>query len=366
MKRIVEILTNAFKPDIRVYKEAIYMQKLGYEVTILGWDREPEDDLPSEEDMNGIHVVRFRIVSAAGREKTTQKVISYLSYIKECKKYLKENDCMFLHCNDISGAVAGYLARNRKTPMVVDMHEFFESGSYLKRRLMHTLIVFIFKHSKAGLYENAAYIGDSYKSVRHKLYPLRNYPDSNMVKCVPKTQSNQFRIGFHGWIRPRMVEFKALFEAVKGMEDVRVDINGGGPGLPKISEIAKNYSNVYIHGPFDGTKALTGLYSETDLLFCGYDPNDPNYQGDAEIVKYYEAIRTGTPMIMVDGVGMSEKVRRFGFGVTCDTTKSDEIIIAIRKLKDDRDFWEECHNNELKESPKYCWEEAVKILEKVY
>lgn len=366
MKRIVEILTNAFKPDIRVYKEAMYMQELGYDVTILGWDREPEDELPQEEDMNGIHVKRFRIVSPAGRDTKAHKVHKYITYIRLCKRYLRENDCQYIHCNDISGAVAGYIAKKRNTPMVVDMHEFFESGSNIKRKLMHALLVFIFKRSKAGLYENAAYIGDSYKSVRDKLYPLRNYPDANMVKCLPKTDSDKLRIGFHGWVRPRMVEFKALFEAVKDMDDVRVDINGGGPGLPAITEIANNYTNVYIHGPFDGTKALTKLYSETDLLFCGYDPKDPNYQGDAEIVKYYEGIRTGTPMIMVDGVGMSEKVRKYGFGITCDTTKSDEIRKAINKFKNDHNFWEECHKNELKESPQYCWEEAVKILKQIY
>jgi len=365
-KHIVEILTNAFKPDVRVYKEALYMIKLGYKVTILCWDREPEDNLPQCEVMDGIHVLRFRIISPAGKDSKAHKNTAYLKFILACKKYLSKHTCSYVHCNDISGAIPGYMAKKRKTPMVVDMHEFFESGSPRRRKQMHMLLVFIFKHSVAGLYENAAYLADSYASVRDRLYPLRNYPDANMVEYRPKTQSDVFRIAFHGWVRPRMDEFKALFEAVKDMDDVRVDINGGGPGESIAIDIAKEYKNVYVNGPFDGTKMMSSLYENTDLLFCGYDPKDPNYQGDAEIVKYYEGIRTGTPMIMVDGIGMSEKVRRFGFGLTCDTTNPTAIREAVFKFKEDEEFWQLCSSNELVEAPKYCWEEAVKILDKIY
>ena len=364
-KRIVEILTNGFKPDVRVYKEAVYMIQNGYDVTILCWDREPEDELPSEEVIDGIRVVRFRIISAAGRNSSVRKLHSYYRFALECKKYIKKNHFDYIHCNDNSGALVGLYANKSNIPMIVDMHEFFEQGGMIKKNFLRQINLLYLRKSVAGIYENPAYLGEPYKDVRDRLIPLRNYPDSSMVKHLPKEKSNVFRIGFHGWVRPRMIEFEALFEAVNGMDDVRVDINGGGPGVPIITELAKKYSNVHINGSFDGTKELTSLYQKTDLVFCGYDPDDPNYQGEAEIVKFYEAIVTGTPMLMTESIGMGEKVRKNSWGLTCDTRSANEIRQAVIKLKDDKTFWQECSDNELESAPLYSWENAVKRLDEI-
>ena len=363
-KYIIETLTNAFKPDVRVYKEAIYLVNKGFKVTILCWDREPEDILEPIDNFDGIDVVRFRHICPAGQKRG--KIQTYLKYINSCRKYLQKNECDYVHCNDISGAIVGLLAKRRSTPMIVDMHEYFESGSRPKRFLMHNLLVYVFKKSKAGLYENAAYLADSYQSVRGKLFPLRNYPDSNMVEYREKKQSEYLRVGFHGWLRPNMYAIKTLFEAANELEGIRVDINGGGPGLQQIREWAQGKKNIFVNGPFDGTKMMSSLYENTDITFCGYDKNDPNYQGDAEVVKYYESIRTGTPMIMTDGIGMGNKVKKYGFGLTCDTFNKEEVKKVLQVFLNDRNFWKECSVNELKEADKYCWENAVQILDKIY
>ena len=363
-KHIVETLTNAFKPDVRVYKEAIYLVKRGFKVTILCWDREPQDDLPQIDNIDGIDIVRFRYICPAGQKKG--KVKAFLKYIRSCKHFLCNTSYDYIHCNDISGAIVGLCSNQKKMPMIVDMHEFFESGGLIKRKLMHYLLVYVFQKSRAGIYENAAYLADSYKKVRHKLYPLRNYPDASMVEYRKKTKDNLLRVGFHGWIRPNMYALKALFEACNDLNGVRVDINGGGPGLTQIKEWAKGVKNVNIHGPFDGTKVMSMLYENTDVTFCGYDKNDPNYQGDAEVVKFYESIRTGTPMIMTEGIGMGDKVNKWGFGIVCDTFNKEEVKEALVKFRDDEKFWIQCSENEVKEASKYCWENAVTVLDDIY
>lgn len=362
--RIVEILTNAFKPDVRVYKEAKYLIDKGYCVTILCWDREEHDDLPSVENVDGIEVIRFRFISPAGQKR--RKWHFYKKYLSSCKKYLKNNDYDYIHCNDLSGAFVGLFANAKKKPMVVDLHEVFETGGKIRRISIRFLLIHILKKSIAGLYENAFYLSDSYKKVRNKLYPLRNYPDSQMVRYMPKSSSSKFRVGFHGWIRTNMESFRILFDAVSSLNDVQVDIHGGGPGLSQIKEWSKNCHNVIIHGPFDGTKELTSLYANTDVVYCGYNKNDVNYQGDAEVVKFYESIVTGTPMIMTEGIGMGEKVSKNGYGVVCDTLNVNDVMESIIMLKDNKSFYNECVKNELSDSYKYKWENAVRILDKIY
>lgn len=364
MKKIIMILTNEFLPDVRVYKEATYLISKGFKVEILCWQRDIKYDLLEDDVLDGIIIKRFKIPSVAGSG--MKQLGSFRRFIKICRHYLKKNKCDYLHCNDIDGAIVGYLTRNKKTPMVFDMHEFYEKGGKIKRYLWRKLTIFLLKKSIAGLIENAAYLSDSYKAVHNKLFMLKNYPDRDLVQPLKKIPSTIFRIGYHGAVRSQLAFFVALFEATKNMDNVRVDINGEGPDNEKLKIIQNNYNNVFVHGPFDGTKVLSELYSKTDLLFCGYDKTILNFQGDAEVVKFYEAILTGTPMIMTDGIGMADKVKKNGYGIVCDTSNPNEIKNAILMFMNDKDFWNKCSENEKRDSIKYDWKNAVKVLDDIY
>lgn len=365
MKQITMLLTNDFNPDPRVYKEALYLTKQGAHVTILCWDRESESDCAEYEIQDGIEVVRYKFPSIAGSG--MKQLGSALKYIIACKKYLNNNHCDFLHCNDLDGAIIGWLTRKGITPMVFDMHEVYDGYYIGKPSIMRKITKFFIRKSVAALYENDVYLSDSYKEVHDKLYKLKNYPDSGLIETKPKSKSNIFRIGYHGAVRGQIKEFKALFDAVKDMsEEIRVDINGNGPDLKELKELEKSCCNVFIHGAFDGTKMLSNLYEGTDLLFCGYAPDNPNQQETAEPVKYFEAILTGTPMLATEALSIGKKVTENGFGLACDTRNPNAIRDAILKIKEDKALWQKFHENELVVAHKYDWQEEVKVLDKVY
>lgn len=364
MNQIIMILTNGFDPDVRVYKEGKYLIDKGFHVTILCWDRDLSKNHPETENVDGIQIIRFPIESVYGTGK--RQIPAFIKYIKCCKQYIKNNSCDYLHCNDIDGALVGNIAGGHEKKIVFDMHEFYEKGSPLQRWVIRKFTIFLIRKSVATLYENSIYLDEPYSSIRKKLYPLRNYPDSKMICAVSKSKSDQFRIAYHGVVRDQILEFTALFEAVKDFDDVRVDINGGGMDLPQLLELQKDYKNVYVNGPYDGIKESTNLYAKTDLLFCAYNPFDPNYQGDAEVIKFYEAIFTGTPLLITKNIGMASKVEENGFGLTCNTRDSDDIKKAIQRFKSNQSLWEDCHKNELMHASDYSWEKAVTILDKIY
>lgn len=364
MNQIIMILTNGFDPDVRVYKESRYLIHKGFKVTILCWDRDLSKNHYDTEQVEGIKIVRFKIQAVYGTGK--KQIPAFLKYIKCCKRYIKNNPCDYLHCNDLDGAVAGYLAHRHGTKIVFDMHEFYEKGSLLRRWLIRQLTIFLIGQSTAALYENNIYLEKPYSAVKKKLYPLRNYPDSKLICAKPKSRSDKFRIAYHGVVRDQILEFTALFEAVKDFGDVRVDINGGGMDLPELLQLQKQYTNVFVNGPYDGINESTELYEKTDLLFCAYNPYDPNYQGDAEVIKFYEAIFTGTPLLVTKNIGMASKVVKKGFGLVCDTRDSSDIKKAIEEFKSSTQLWEACHKNELAHASDYSWEKAVTILDKIY
>lgn len=364
MKNVIMLLTNGFDPDVRVYKEAKYLVDNGCNVVILCWDRDLSKGYKEYEKIDGISLIRFKIPSQYGTGK--KQIPAYIKFMRKCHKYIKNNSCDYLHCNDLDGALIGFLMRKKGVKKIFDMHEFYERGNAVSNMIIRIMVKTIISRFYAALYENDAYLGNAYKSIHKKLFPLRNYPDSRLIECLEKTKSEIFRIGYHGVVRGQLAEFTALFEAVKDLPNVRVDINGGGMDLDELRKIQTKYTNVFIHGPYNGIKESSKLYQNTDLLFCAYSPEDPNYQGDAEVIKFYEAIFTGTPILVTKNIGMESKVLNKGFGLSCDTRSKEDINNTIMKFVNNKIFWNECHNNEIKEAPNYSWQTAVTVLNGIY
>ena len=64
--KVLMLLTNAFDPDPRVHQEAVSLVNAGYDVTILGWDRDLKA-VPKER-IDGIHVERIFAVIISHRQ----------------------------------------------------------------------------------------------------------------------------------------------------------------------------------------------------------------------------------------------------------------------------------------------------------
>lgn len=360
--KIVMLLTNGFDPDVRVYKEAKYLTEQGKKITILCWDRQEASKLPKKEEKDGIRVIRFQIPSVAGTG--YRQAGAYLKYVKACKKYLTKYQPDYVHCHDLDGMIA-FKMTGMKTPYVFDMHEYYIQGGNIRKKVLYHMVGKFIKKSHYSLYENDGYLKIYDKMMIEHLLPLKNYPDT-YLKRLEKTPSDKLRIGYHGCVRSQIPEFTALFEACKDMDNVRIDINGGGIDLPALKELEKKYDNVFIHGSYDGLKESSVLYQNTDVLFCGYNPQIPNYQGDAEVVKFYEAIVTGTPIIMTAGIGMAEKVKKNGFGLVVDTRNSEKIREQIQKILKDKSMLDVYRSKMIKAASNYQWKNAVEILMKVY
>lgn len=362
--KICMILTNRFDPDVRVYKEAVYLTRNGAQVDILCWDRGDSRKEPQTETVDGITVTRFGCFSVPGTG--VKQVPAFLRFAARVRRYLREHryDCYHLH--DMDGGIVGIFSLPRKAKYVFDMHEYYEVGSPLKSRVFRWLVLRLIRKSAAALYENDVYLSPPYGRYRDKLYSLKNYPDGEYIKRKEKTRGDVFRVGYHGAVRGQIAQFSALFEAVRDMPDVRVDVNGGGIDYEALVRMAKGLDNVHVNGPYHGVTESTGLYQNTDALFCGYDKHVPNHQKDAEAVKFFEAILTATPMIMQRGIGMGDKVVQRGYGLAVETDNASEIKAAIRRLMTDGELYLRCQQNEIRDAGKYAWQSEVAVLKQVY
>ena len=359
--KIKMILTNAFSPDVRVYKEARYLASQGHDIEVLCWDKTPEKGLPKAEKDAGIKIRRFGIPSVEG---TGYKQIgAYLSFVRQCKKYLKHRKCDVLHCHDLDGAIVGYLTRKK---FVFDMHEFYDKGGKARKMLSHTMVCFLAKRSVGNVYVSSQNVEAYGKGIEDRFFQLKNYSDSSMLPGAEKEPSDVLRIAYIGRVRNQIKEFEALFKAVKDLERVRVDIYGDGPDLKNLRAIAEKITNVSVHGAFNGIEDSADIFRNTDVSYVAYDPTNPNYQGEFEPVKLFEAIFTGTPIIATKSLNPGRFATEKGIGLAVDTRSPEDLKEAICYLRDNPQVMKEFASRMHEISDEYDWKHAVRILDKVY
>lgn len=225
-KTVKMILTNGFGPDVRVYKEARYLSSAGFDVEILCWDREGQ--FTEEEQLEGIRVRRF--FPAAKYGTGFKQLFPYFAFIRECRRYLRDKDFNYLHCHDLDGIIAGWLAGRGSAKLIFDMHEFYEARSARKqrfRRLIRAIVGFFQTRSDYIIYVSDFQTVPINKANRSKLVFLPNYPDWSAYKDSRKTDSPNLRISYIGAVR-QYQQLKNLFDACKGMRDLEISVHGDG------------------------------------------------------------------------------------------------------------------------------------------
>ena len=118
-KKVLMLLTNGFRPDRRVAKEAELLVRNGYDVTVLAWDR--ENAFPDRSVHMGVDIERVR----AGRAGSTLSMVLFypLYFIRSLLHGLRR-EVDIVHSHDFDTLVLGYLtAWFKRAPLVFDAHE---------------------------------------------------------------------------------------------------------------------------------------------------------------------------------------------------------------------------------------------------
>lgn len=124
MKRIAMLLSNPFRPDTRVLKEANSLAEYGYSVAILAWDRQSE--FPLRETLpSGVRIIRIQTVPSSYGIGAAQ--LSHLPrFWKATLPQLNQFQPDLIHCHDFDTLPAGLLwGRLHRKPVVYDAHEYY-------------------------------------------------------------------------------------------------------------------------------------------------------------------------------------------------------------------------------------------------
>ncbi len=340
------LLTNPFKPDPRVYKEAKTLIELGFDVTVIAWDR--EGGHPSHEVVDGIEVYRVPLKS---------KYASFvdfllklpLFYLKAFLHVVNDRTGLYaIHANDFDTApLAFFLSRLLGVKFIYDVHDLYytrislleeqEKDTPLRKILRIAEILFAklsdsvitVSRSVGGRHEGFKEFFVRNGVIPDKIYVVWNTPDLELFPRLKRQKHKGLIVGYIGTIRS-ISNFIPLFEVARRNKVLKILFVGGGASKDKIQRLlSTRYPDINVefvrHVPY---QHVASYYANCDVIYSVF-PLTENIRRTFA-VKMFEGIVMGIPVIVNKGTLMEDFVRIHRCGVAIDITPN-EVEMAVEK-----------------------------------
>lgn len=360
-KKIIVSVTNDISTDQRVGKVCDYLYSRGWEVILVG--RKLPD---SNEVKRKYKVVRFKLWFNKG-------VLFYLTFNIRLFFYLLFNKSDFYLSNDIDTLPANYfVSKFTRRPIIFDAHEAFSEVPELigrkfkksvwrwmeKKMIPKTKIAYTVSNGVAEFYKNLT--GKSMEIIYN--YPLLN---SEAKKSNIFLSHDKKNIIYQGAVN----KGRGIDLAIQSMKylDGILHIIGVGDEHSDMKELAEQLNlpeKVIFYGRIlpEELKSITpqadiGLSFEEDLGL-NYRYSLPN--------KLFDYIMAEIPVLVSDLPEMRKVVLESKVGEVLNSREPKEVAKKIVEMLSDESRLKEYKANCRRVSKKYCWEEQLSVLDKVF
>ena len=346
MPNIVMLLSNAFRPDPRVLKEANSLAAAGYAVTIICWDRLAE--LPGEETMeSGVRIQRIqtiRTVYGAGARQIIHTPRFWSAAIRKALPLKPE----LVHCHDLDTLYAGWrIKKQLGCKLIFDAHEDYPAlmSLYLPGifiQLLNMLECQMLKHVDATVAASTVFKD---KVSAGNFSPVVHIPNVQFLapfRAITQEEVTQTRremglspdayvisyIG--GFTRNRLL--LPLIESMRSLPEVTLLLYGDGHQRQVIEESLKGMVNVRYLGwlPAEWVPLYTCL---SDVVYYCLKPDYPGAVYNAPNT-LSNAMAAGKPVIANDIGDLGRIVRKTSCGILLDEVTPQTIREAILRLGD--------------------------------
>jgi glycosyltransferase involved in cell wall biosynthesis len=371
-KKVIMIVSNAFEPDVRVYKEALTLLGGGYRVRLLAWDRERK--YKAFEKIDEIEVCRYR-----GRGHFGRGVLSILHfglfYVDTLKNLLKSQS-QIIHCHDLDTLPVGFLAAKiKRTKLIYDAHEPEYYGWFpsLLRRPLDALEKQLARRADAVFVTNDIQMRKflNFLGRKDKIAEIRNCPRDSFFRDPKRRRSIHGKtvLAWVGYIQDKA----GIKQAVEAFSTLNRQFPKGemlfvGKIHPNFIDDFKalikgnNKIRIIDHVPYQNVVHYFGLI---DIAFMLYE-DDPLCRHITP-TKLYEAMAQGIPVIATAVGDVRDIVEKSRCGYIVDIKKPNDIVEKMRILMADarqrRKMGERGYHLARKE---YRWEIMEKRILQIY
>jgi glycosyltransferase involved in cell wall biosynthesis len=368
---IVMLLSNPFRPDPRVLKEARTLTQAGHRVTVLCWDRQGE--LVAHERVDGFEIRRFAIRSgySAGSRQMLYLPRFWLRALRELNVLKPE----VVHCHDLDTAPVGYwYARSHSIPWIFDAHECYpeQIGPQVNRALYY-LLRFL-EHYMVQRATHVITVGETlarrFRSMGGQVSVVGNYqtPEAfgspqGIGRSDLSLRADEFVVAYIGGFTLDRV-ILPLIEATEHVTEVTLLLLGSGPQQAAIETMLPGHPKVrYVgHVPQEQVPAYTML---ADVIYYGLNGDHRNSQYSAPNA-LFNALAAGKPLLTTDVGEIANIVREEACGIIVEEATPEALAQAMTKLGDPALRESLAANARRAAQLKYNWAIAGAILLDVY
>ncbi len=373
-KRALMLLSNPFRPDPRVHREATSLIRNGYEVTVLCWDRDMKH--PVTETSDGIHLIR--VGPQAGWGESGGFIRALPKFWKNLRKAAADLDCDIVHAHDLDTLSPGLrIAERKKIPLIYDSHEIYHemAGENISGFLLSYLARYEAKMVRkpkimVTVNEPIAEIfrGFGAKDVR---VVMNCQPDIAVDPAV----AGKIRAGispegkpvllYIGVLEPNRLLPELAEAHSKGSEDFILAIGGYGTLEDRLRAIAgQSKGRVKFIGRIKPSD-VPSYNRAADILLAAYDPKLRNNRLGAPN-KLFEAMIASRPIVVSKGTYAAEVVAETGCGVAAEYKAAHVLAAASGLLADKSLYGKTAKAGRKAFEEKYNWQAMEKVLLKAY
>jgi len=338
-QKVVMLLSNPFRPDPRVRREARSLVQAGYNVTVVCWDRQGE--LVAREEIDGVEIRRMAIPS---RYSAGSRQMFYLPRFWRCA--LQELYVLrpsIVHCHDLDTTPAGYwYARRHHVPWIFDAHECYpeQIGPQVNRVIYYALLILerYMTRRATHVITVGELLAQRFRSMGGQVSVVGNYQhleplgaQHHILRADLGLRPSEFVVSYiGGFTRARAI--LPLIQATEHFSDVTVLLLGDGPQRGAIESQLPSHPHVrYLgHVPQDQVPDYTAM---ADVIYYGLDIHDGNSRYSSPNALFH-ALVAGKPVLTTNVGEIADIVREEQCGVVVELPTPVLLAQAMRQLSD--------------------------------
>lgn len=337
------LLSNPYRPDPRVRREAQALREAGYGILLLAWDR--EGGHPTREPEDGLAIRRYRF--PCGYDNFLETLVKLpLVWLRMLPRLLAE-EAGVIHCHDLDTLPLGlFVARLRGKRCVFDAHELYSamvSGSVpravlaLLRPLERWLVTAVDVVITVNELLRDRYLAMGAPEV---VVVMNSPPEDELAAADPGAVRRELglegkKVCLYVGVLERSRNVEALIDVFAGLEDPATVLllAGGGARADRVREHAEGVDSVRFLGWIPAHQV--GSYvAAADLVLLPYDPAYPiNRLGTSTAL--LKAMTLGTPVLASEGSSNCDLILRERAGLCAPVDDVEAWRRTLRRLLDD-------------------------------
>lgn len=350
MKRILMILDNAFKPDLRVKKEIETLIGLGNYIDLVCWDQ--DSDLETHEVFEGYSIHRIKLKTE--RQIGIKKISFLYKFFKKVHDYLGQSNSKYdiIYAHDFLMLPLGlYFKRKYKSKLVYDAHEIYHLMEWEKYPNIISHLIYAVERLLINKTDHFIVVSNYRKSfysekIKKDIHVIGNWYDEydgGSIDLHDKLNLKRSKIilAYFGVLNFKVRPIDRIFDQISKSENLHLVVGGAGPDQDNIEGIIEQYKNISYLGWLENVREyMNGIdylvyFMNSDRKYFYYTAPNSLYLAISHSKPLITNVE-GEPKDLINNFRIGIFLKQFEDLVNINFNKYDDyknMVLNINKIK---------------------------------